>query len=377
MKYNIFISYSRDDFDEVNNMILHIKEVLPSLNIWFDIDGIESGDEFEDKIIDAIDNSEIVLFALSNHSLKSEWAKREVTYAKNEQKRVIPILLKEARLTGWFSFKYGSTDCISIDNEMQWNKLLRNLSDWFSKQDDNEPVKGAKVLVKETQSLKTSDKSKIHFTVNGVSFDMVEVEGGTFWMGSDDSDAWDNEKPIHSETVSTFRIGTTPVTQALWNAVMDSGLYCDDDNIPVGWVSWNACKIFIKKLNSLLGENFRLPTEAEWEYAARGGNKSRGYKYSGSNNIDEVAWYKENSDNKTHPVASKSSNELGLYDMSGNVCEWTSDIYNDNYNTSKTGSCRVRRGGSRSDVASRCRVSCRFISDPSYKGGSLGFRLVL
>jgi TPR repeat protein len=133
-KYDIFVSYSRQDSDEVNPMVSRIKEAIPWINIWFDITGIESGDEFEDKIIDAIDNSEIVLFALSNHSLKSEWAKREVTYAKNEQKRVIPILLKEARLTGWFSFKYGSTDCISIGNDLQWNKLIKNLSEWFPDQ---------------------------------------------------------------------------------------------------------------------------------------------------------------------------------------------------------------------------------------------------
>jgi hypothetical protein len=324
MKYDVFISYSRSDFDEVNNMISRIKEVLPSLNIWFDIDGIESGDEFEDKIIDAIDNSDIVLFALSGHSLKSEWAKREVTYAKNEKKRVIPVLLKDARLTGWFSFKYGSTDCISIDNEMQWNKLLRDLSNWFSAQDANEPVKNVnkptqatQPSVKESQPLKTSTKSKNHFTVKGVSFDMIEVEGGTFQMGSDDADAYDDEKPVHSETVSTFRIGKTEVTQALWTAVMGSNpSWFQGDELPVERVSWNDCKTFISKLNSLTGENFRLPTEAEWEYAARGGNKSRGYKYSGSNSLGEVAWYRDNSGSKTHSVASKSPNELGIYDMS-------------------------------------------------------------
>jgi formylglycine-generating enzyme required for sulfatase activity len=207
---------------------------------------------------------------------------------------------------------------------------------------------------------------------------MVDVDGGSFQMGADDSDAFDDEKPVHREYVSTFRIGKTEVTQALWKAVMGSNpSRFEGDNLPVERVSWNDCKTFISKLNSITGENFRLPTEAEWEYAARGGNKSHGYKYSGSNSIGQVAWYTDNSGSTTHPVATKSPNELGIYDMTGNVWEWTSDLWCSNYNSSRTGSNRVYRGGSWRSNAGNCRVSCRDNYGPSGAGSYLGFRLAL
>jgi formylglycine-generating enzyme required for sulfatase activity len=207
---------------------------------------------------------------------------------------------------------------------------------------------------------------------------MVDVDGGSFQMGADDSDAFDDEKPVHREYVSTFRIGKTEVTQALWKAVMGSNpSRFEGDNLPVERVSWNDCKTFISKLNSITGENFRLPTEAEWEYAARGGNKSHGYKYSGSNSIGQVAWYTDNSGSTTHPVATKSPNELGIYDMTGNVWEWTSDLWCSNYNSSRTGSNRVCRGGGWYGNARGCRVSCRSYREPSNSGNGLGFRLAL
>ena len=167
------------------------------------------------------------------------------------------------------------------------------------------------------------------FYANGVSFEMVEVRGGTFRMGATSeqgSDACDWEKPVHSVTLSGYNIGKTEVTQELWQAVMGSNpSRFKGDNMPVECVSWDDCQEFIRKLNSLTSQNFRLPTEAEWEFACRGGNNSRGYKYSGSNYIDNVAWYDGNSGDKTHPVATKSPNELGIYDMSGNVWEWCND----------------------------------------------------
>jgi formylglycine-generating enzyme required for sulfatase activity len=253
--------------------------------------------------------------------------------------------------------------------------------------DRNTSVQTLKLILKlgfkiekgeESQPLKTSPKSKTHFTVNGVSFDMVEVEGGSFLMGSDDEEASGMEKPVHSETVSTFRMGKTVVTQALWWAVMEnSPSYHNGDDLPVVSVSWNDCRTFISKLNSLTGENFRLPTEAEWEYAARGGNKSRGYKYSGSDSIDEVAWYRDNSGRELHPVGTKSPNELGIYDMNGNVMEWTSDLWCDDYNSSRESSNRVCRGGTWGSYARDCRVSVRCYDDPSHAYHSLGFRLAL
>ena len=132
-KYDIFISYSRKDFDEVNAIVEMLKSRIPTLNCWFDITGIESGDEFEDKIITAIDNSSYVLFALSDNSIQSQWAKDEVMYAKNTDTKVIPLVLKGAKLKGWFLFKFGRIDCIDTANSLQIEKLIKNLEDWTGK----------------------------------------------------------------------------------------------------------------------------------------------------------------------------------------------------------------------------------------------------
>ena len=224
------------------------------------------------------------------------------------------------------------------------------------------------------------------FTVNGVQFTMVEVGGGTFTMGATSeqgSDAWDEEKPAHQVTLSDYYIGQTEVTQALWEAVMGSNPSdSKGDNLPVERVSWDDCQVFIQKLNQLTGKQFRLPTEAEWEYAARGGRKSRGYKYAGGNNIDSVAWCDGNSGNETHPVATKQANELGIYDMSGNVLEWCSDWCGDYTSSSQSdpqgsssGSFRVIRGGCYYNFARNCRVSYRISNTLDYRSGYLGLRL--
>ena len=245
-------------------------------------------------------------------------------------------------------------------------------------------------------SVTSEDKT---FTVGGVTFKMIYVEGGTFTMGAtseQESDANKDEKPAHQVTLSGYYIGETVVTQALWKAVMEKrkimGMIKTDNNPssfkgddrPVECVSWNDCKMFISKLNSLTGKNFRMPTEAEWEYAARGGNKSRGYKYSGSDNIDDVAWYDGNSGNETHPVKTKHANELGLYDMSGNVWEWCSDWYGSYSSAAQTnpkgpdsGTRRVLRGGCWDFYARYCRCSSRDDFDPDGRGIVLGLRLCL
>ena len=223
------------------------------------------------------------------------------------------------------------------------------------------------------------------YTVNGVQFQMVSVEGGTFQMGSETGDS--DEKPVHEVKLNGFSIGQTEVTKELWEAVMGTnpsnwkGL-----KLPVEKVSWNDCQTFITKLNSLTGQQFRLPTEAEWEYAARGGNQSKGYTYSGSNNLEDVAWYTSNSGSKTHDVATKAPNELGIYDMSGNVWEWCQDWYGSSYYSSSlinnptgpsSGSYRVCRGGSWSYAATGCRCARRNFGSPGGTSTSLGFRLAL
>ncbi len=220
------------------------------------------------------------------------------------------------------------------------------------------------------------------FTVEGVSFTMKPVSGGTFEMGSLSGSI--DERPVHSVTLSTYYIGETEVTQELWQAVMGSNpSRFTGSQRPVEQVSWNDCQEFIEQLNALTGKKFRLPTEAEWEYAARGGNKSKGYIYSGSNDVDAVAWYSDNIESSTHEVKGKLPNELGLYDMSGNVWEWCSDWY-DSYSAESatnpqgpsSGSNRVFRGGGWGNNADRCRCANRSNGTPADMDDALGLRLV-
>ena len=278
-------------------------------------------------------------------------------------------------------------------------------------------------------------------TVNGVSFKMIHVQGGTFTMGAtreQANDAGDDEKPAHKVTLSSYYIGETEVTQQLWLAVMGSNpsrfapkttnaSRCEYDSFvadarrlnakragtvriptrqewdaamtsgggslkrPVEMVSWDDCQTFIRKLNQLTGRQFRLPTEAEWEFAARGGTKSQGYKYSGGNSIGTVAWYEDNAfinkevnDYSTHNVKTKRANELGIYDMSGNVYEWCQDRYG-HYNSEaqnnpkgpSSGSDRVFRGGWIYSSGRQCRVSYRDSVKPDYAMHFLGLRLAL
>ena len=219
---------------------------------------------------------------------------------------------------------------------------------------------------------------------------MVYVSGGTFTMGATSeqgSDAYSDEKPAHSVTLSGYYIGKYEVTQELWKAVMGSNpSRFKGDNLPVERVSWNDVQEFLRKLNAMTGKRYRLPTEAEWEFAARGGNSSRGYKYSGSNSIGNVAWYDGNSGSRTHAAGTKSPNELGIYDMSGNVREWCQDWYSSSYYVSSprnnprgpnSGSYRVFRGGGWVSNAGFCRVSYRYDGTPDSRLSDLGFRLAL
>ena len=251
----------------------------------------------------------------------------------------------------------------------------------------------AGVLTANTTASSTTGSSLSGNTItipvkNGISIDMVRVEAGTFTMGATREMEKPNkkEKPAHQVTLTNdYYIGKYEVTQALWQAVMGNNpSNFMGDNLPVEEVSWDDCQEFISKLNSITGKTFRLPTEAEWEYAARGGKKSRGYRYSGSNNISDVAWYINNSGSKTHAVGSKQANELGIYDMTGNVYEWCQDLkgsYSSSSQVNPTGAnsgyIRVFRGGCWFNSAGFCSSSYRFYGTPDKCVNSIGFRLVL
>lgn len=229
-------------------------------------------------------------------------------------------------------------------------------------------------------------------TVGDVTFKMIWVEGGRFDMGSPAGVGYSDEAPRHSVTLDGYWIAETEVTQGLWRAVMGAEKgwtqgYGYGTNYPAYYVSYTEAIDFCKELNAKTNYkyNFTLPTEAQWEYAARGGNKSNGYTYSGSNTLDNVAWYYNNSSFKTHVVKTKAANELGIYDMSGNVEEWCSDWYGSKYYSESgnlhnpkgpsTGGRRVLRGGSWFYDADNCRVANRYYNNSGASGSDIGFRL--
>ncbi len=333
---------------------------------------------------------------ISNESEKSHSAGAVISNAsENSQKNkpgkslwLILLLLLVAVAGAWFLFGgAGNGDAPKADTVKK---------DTPTSPKDKEQEQ----LVVQDNSFKTRE-----FSVNGVSFKMVAVEGGTFQMGSEDSES--DEQPVHSVTLSDYYIGETEVTQALWEEVMGTtirdqakkGTWSTDlkgigYNYPMYYISYDDCVAFVKKLNEKMkaegqlpaGREFRLPTEAEWEFAARGGNFSRGYQYSGSDTLDDVSWYDVSWDTgSTHPVKEKQANELGLYDMSGNVWEWCYDSYSGYPTLPQTnpkvdngpGSIRVLRGGSWNNIAQNCRVAGRSINSPGYRSFNYGLRLAL
>ncbi len=225
---------------------------------------------------------------------------------------------------------------------------------------------------------------------SGQAIDFIFVEGGEFVMGNDDSQ-FGRERPTHQVKVSSFYIGKYPLTQSQWQAIMgENPSRFQGENRPVDSVSWSDVQYFILKLNEQTGEQFRLPTEAEWEYAARGGKYSQGYTYSGSDKLKQVGWYSENSNDETHEVGLLLANELGIYDMSGNVWEWCADWYSEDYYEGcqkqgvienptgpGNGDYRVIRGGGSFDNPLDCRATYRGRYLPGHRGDYVGFRLVL
>jgi len=345
IKIDVFICYSRKDYvDEHNNVIpsnevSKIKEALTKAGItyWFDEEEINIGDKFTEKIVNSIETSKVFLFLSTKNSCESTLTSKEIAWADGFGKYIIPVRI----------------------DKTPYNKQVElRIADLSYVDYEKNPEKGRQEIV---NSIKAYLEKKIEFTVGDVEFCMIKVEGGN--MG-------------------TFYIGETQVTQALWKAVMGNNpsFFMGQEN-PVECVSWNdICgkdgtgtdpNCFLYKLNQETGKNFRLPKESEWEYAAKGGNKSKNYTYAGSNDIDKVAWYVGNSKNSTHSVKQLSPNELGIYDMSGNVWEWCEDKYE------PSSSDRVLRGGYWGNFARFCRVSSRNFDAPDYQNFIIGFRLVL
>ena len=432
MQYDVFISYSRKDMAVADQ----IAKAFDAAGISYFIgrQEMDGGLESSKVLATAIKESTVFLFLASKNSYESKYTRNEVAYVfnKKEDPQIIPYIIDGSTLPDELELTFSSFKCrdmrqhsIQTVVEDVLEKIGQKSDSRYSSAPALQPIPDSKIASRKRKLWPwlvavcavlavallvilamrgcggakpnkgdggNEDEGKPFqnetFTVNGVSFTMVAVEGGTFTMGctgEQGDDCFSNEKPAHQVTVGGFCIGETEVTQALWRAVTGSKpSYFKGDNLPVETVSWDACQKFIKKLNELTGKKFRLPTEAEWEYAARGGNQRQGYKYSGSKDIGPVAWFWDNSNESTHQVKGKGANELGLYDMSGNVCEWCSDWYGEYSSSAQTdpqgpdeGSLRVARGGSWGGDAGDCRVSGRSHYYPVCRGNFLGFRLVL
>jgi formylglycine-generating enzyme required for sulfatase activity len=257
---------------------------------------------------------------------------------------------------------------------------IKKLREFYKRQEEQQ---GQEQQQRQEQEQQQEQQQGQAIVFEDLEIEMIHVKGGPFRMGSI---KYDDEKPIHEVILSGFFIGKYVVTQAQWTKIMGNNpsYNAQGGNYPVECVSWDDAQDFCARLNMLTGKSYRLPTEAEWEYAARGGNQSQGYEYSGSKKLDEVGWYGENSEGSTHPVGdkSKTANELGIHDMSGNVWEWCSDWYGEypatpqkNPSGPSRGSFRVSRGGSWFNYAKSCRSANRNYYDPLNRFNVLGFRV--
>lgn len=465
-EYDIFISYSRKDSEQVHDIANKLSG--DGYRVWIDKDGIESGDAFKSVIVKAIKRSKVFLFFSSLTANESPWTVKEVNMAVYLKKIIIPVKLDEADYNDSILFDLVGLDYVSYNNDpiLGLRELQRSLKKHLG--DAGVDVKRIKeeiaalendglklyadqrrvldnIYTRKKQIGETTQKCPVCDASNEINalfcpicgwtyvpfqskkmderrlntakklwnsrgkvadvveelpvqslpqpimeliHDMVKVEGGTFEMGGtreQGEDAFEDEKPAHKVTLSTFSIGRYPITQDQWEAVMGSNpSHFKGEKLPVESVSWFDCQKFVKKLNEMTGQHFRLPTEAEWEYAARGGRKGKRYKYSGGNILTQVGWFNENSGGTSHNVGQKSPNELGLYDMSGNIWEWVQDWKGDftseeqvNPTGPDTGLERVCRGGGWNREIDRARVSYRGDDQPDLRYCSLGLRIAL
>lgn len=380
-KYDIFLCYSRKDIDTATQLSREL--VSLGCSIWMDIGGIETGQEFADHIVGAITDSRTFLFLCSENSMQSQWCARELFYAESLNKRIIPVRIDDSEFSNSFLYILGNLVCTDIRDTRQKERLFRDMQ---------------RLVCHDSCTSDNTGLESTKITLDDYEFEMIFVEGGKFIMGATLQQGGDNldERNTHNVRLDSYYISTTTVTVELWEKVMgkkrtffqsffNTTTY-SNKKYPIVDVSWKECTQFIKRLNEITGKEFRLPTEAEWEYAAKGGIKGRlnGFKYSGGNNLHNVSWNSENSDGHIHEVARKEPNELGLYDMSGNVWEWCSDWYGPyhdkeiiNPQGAEYGDKKVCRGGCFKSKGRDCRISIREPEYPNEKRIDIGFRLAL
>lgn len=394
----IFISYKRVDKVKV----FQIKDMIESSlgeKCWIDLDGIESDAQYEGVIVNAINESKIVLFMYSRQHSKiinfdKDWTIRELNYAESKNKRIVFVNIDASTLTDRFAFRYGTKQQVDATSTEAMSHLINDLDRWLSVNTKGKSYISQSTLDSTKSHSPTSSKfpkkisevfsntkkifSRKEEWMDPFDSNLVHVEGASFTMGCSDNS---NSTP-HEVEISSFSILNTPVTQSQWREVMgsDSPAYYKGEDKPVESVSFKDIKLFIEKLNERSGQLYRLPYEAEWEFAARGGILSNGYQFSGGNNSSDVAWCECN---ETQSVAQKKPNELGIYDMSGNVQEWCQDRFcyyslekQTNPRGGTIGDERIVRGGNWCNDDSIASVTYRFKQKEAYSSRSLGFRLV-
>ena len=426
MTYDVFISYSRKDTAVADR----ICEAFDREGIKYFIDrrNIVGSEEYLRVLSDAIDESSIFLFLASENSYKAKFTGKEVAYAIDVKKKnvLLPYLIDKSEMPKHLRLSFADLNIrnikehpiepVLVDDVLKLLGRSRRDNTTETPPPPKPPVKRTKpkrlyvyiaaaILVgvltvlaitlakrlssdgERTEQRRSNDYVRMEgedlvFLCNGMEYryKMVGVKGGSYLMGApkNDEKATIREKPQHRVDVSSFCIGQTEVTQALWKAVMGSNpSHFWGNTLPVEQVSYNDVKGFINKLNSMTGKTFRLPTEEEWEFAARGGNSKHCYKYSGGDNIGNVAWYAGNSGKKSYPVAQKQANELEIFDMTGNVWEMCNSVWCNDYKSDRSGPYSVVRGGSWNNSDWNCRVSYRNYIGSEYRSERLGFRLAL
>lgn len=380
----IFISYKRNDKEVVLPIVNRIQQEL-NVECWMDISGIESHAQFVSVIIKAIDEAEVFLFMYSKshqgiEDYEKDWTIRELNYAQERKKRIVFINIDGTELINWFVFMFPQKQQVDAQSGEEMAKLTKDILKWLS------PVHN---FIAPVFSFRLSEDNNMFFvTVNNIPFRYIKVKSGVFVMGATKEmrNPSEEEYPIHTVELSRdFYIGETLVTQEFWEMIMGNNpSWFKGKQRPVDSVSYYDVNNFIRRLYSYTNLRFRLPYEAEWEFSARGGIYAKSTRFIGGTHVQNVAWFNGNSKKQSHDVKLKSPNELGLYDMGGNVGECCKDFYSkyDDFpqidpHGPSSGSSRVIRGGSWSMGTRGCRASYRDKCSPRKRGYDIGFRLVL
>jgi len=387
---DIFISYSNEDRGKAED----ISEVLEQqgFSVWWDR-SILPGETYDTVIENALDTANCIIVLWSHTSVLSEWVRAEASEGKKKG-ILIPVLIeRDVRIPIEFR-RMQAADLIDWGGKLPhpgFDNLLKAVAGILGRPLPVQPgqrmePENVQPPVPRKENISIEEPEKLAKQDNSIGMKFTLISAGEFYMGSEESV---DEKPVHKVKINyPFYLGTYPVTQREWKAVVgDNPSYFKGDDLPVEQVSWDDVQKFIKKLNEKEGtDKYRLPSEAEWEYACRAGTTTRYSFGDDESKLGDYGWYDENSDNKTHPVGQKKPNPWGLYDMHGNVWEWVQDMRNDCYDGAPTdgsarksgdGADRVFRGGSWFGSAEYCRSASRdFVDSGNSCDCSLGFRLL-